>query len=340
MTIGIVCRDGTFSTRWLAIAKEMNLKVKVINPYQQEHVQALSHCDAFMWHVQHYDSKEMSQAPIIFDVCRSLGVPTFPNLASLAHFDNKIHQYFVLNAANYPVVPSQVSFNARSAFYQHKKNPGPRVFKLKGGAGAQNVILVRSKLYLYYLILKSFSTGFSQFSGSRYFRDACKNFLFGSGDLIGVLKGIYRLFVPPKMAIQTPRERGYFYTQDFIPGNKFDVRVIVIDQKAIAIRRINRPKDFRASGSGNICYDASAIPLDAISVALTVSSEQGYNCMGYDFVISEKGEPLIVEMSFGFVQEAYDDCPGHWKSDLTYIPGKVCLQRWMIESIINEISRP
>lgn len=337
MTFGIVCREGTFSTRWLALAKEMDVEVKVIDPQQQAHIIELSQCDAFMWHVQHHDPKEMAQAPVVFNVCRSLGVPTFPNTASLAHFDDKVHQYFLLKAAKYPVVPSQISFNAKNALRQQKANRGPKVFKLKGGAGAQNVVLVRSRLYLYYLILKSFTIGHSQFSGSRYFIDACKGFLFGSKKLVDLFKGLYRLFIPPKMVLQSPRERGYFYTQNFIPGNSFDIRVIVIARKAIAIRRINRPKDFRASGSGNISYDRSEIPLEAVSIAMQVSLEQGYNCMAYDFVSNEKGEFLIVEMSFGFVQEVYDDCPGHWNSELTYIPGKVCLQRWMLESLVNEI---
>jgi glutathione synthase/RimK-type ligase-like ATP-grasp enzyme len=265
-----------------------------------------------------------------------MGVRTFPNSASFVHFDDKVHQYFLLKAGGYPVVPSQISFSLADAFNQYKNCILPKVFKLKGGAGSQNVVLIRSKLHLYYLIIKSFSIGHSQFNSFRYFRDSVKGVFYGRNKFVDLIKGVYRLIIPPKEAIQTPRERGYFYTQDFIPGNRFDVRVIVIANKAIAIRRMNRPNDFRASGSGNISYDATEIPLETLSTAMSVSLEQGYNCMAYDFIMNEKGEPLIVEMSYGFSQEAYDECPGHWNDKLEFVPGKVCLQDWMLESLINE----
>ena len=48
-----------------------------------------------------------------------------------------------------------------------------------------------------------------------------------------MLKGIVRLFIGNEYSNMVPREKGYVYFQDFIPNNKFDIRVIVVGEKAL-----------------------------------------------------------------------------------------------------------
>ena len=64
------------------------------------------------------------------------------------------------------------------------------------------------------------------------------------------------------------REKCYFYVQDFIPNNNFDIRVIVVCDKAFAIKRYVRKNDFRASGSGYIDYSRHSIPENIIKLPL------------------------------------------------------------------------
>ncbi len=68
-----------------------------------------------------------------------------------------------------------------------------------------------------------------------------------------------RFLWPPEYARVTGREKGYVYFQDFIPDNKFDIRIFVIGDKAYANLRKVRKNDFRASGSGEELVDKELI---------------------------------------------------------------------------------
>ena len=59
----------------------------------------------------------------------------------------------------------------------------------------------------------------------------------------------------------------------FIPQNDFDIRVIVTGNKAIAIKRMNRKNDFRASGSGYILYDKNEIDIRCVKIAFEVNKK-------------------------------------------------------------------
>ena len=44
--------------------------------------------------------------------------------------------------------------------------------------------------------------------------------------------------------------KDYVYFQKFLPNNKYDIRIVVIGDRAFGFIRYNRENDFRASGSG------------------------------------------------------------------------------------------
>ncbi|OJU58191.1 MAG: hypothetical protein BGN93_11720 [Acinetobacter sp. 39-4] len=154
---------------------------------------------------------------------------------------------------------------------------------------------------------------------------------------MGVLKAFYRLFVLPRFARQYPKEAGYVYFQEFMPENKFDIRVIVIGEKAFAIKRMVRANDFRASGSGNILFDRDEIDVECVKIAFDTNRKIGSQSVGYDFVFDINNKPLIVEISYGFGVAAYDPCPGYWDADLKWHPGSFNPQEWMVEELIKTV---
>ena len=66
---------------------------------------------------------------------------------------------------------------------------------------------------------------------------------------------IFKSQFPPLPAHYWKPEFGYIYFQEYLAGNEFDTRIYVIGDHAGALRRLNRPGDFRASGSNRLDYD-------------------------------------------------------------------------------------
>ena len=48
---------------------------------------------------------------------------------------------------------------------------------------------------------------------------------------------------------------------------------------------------------------------------------------------------MIVEISYGFVKEGYDLCPGYWANKMNWHEGKFDPCGWMVDSVINEIEK-
>ena len=126
------------------------------------------------------------------------------------------------------------------------------------------------------------------------------------------------------------------FFQDYIPGNDYDIRVIVIHDKAFAIKRMVRENDFRASGSGSILYEKEHFNEETVSLAFEVSEKLKDQCMAYDFVYLD-GKPLIVEISYGFDMVGYDACTGYWDKDLNWYDGKFNPYGWMVEDVIESV---
>lgn len=234
------------------------------------------------------------------------------------------------------MVPSYVFYTKKEASDWAAGTTFPKVFKLRGGAGASNVKLIRSASDAKKVINKAFGRGFSQFDGFGYFKDRLRKWLNGRDTLTGVCKGFGRLFIPTQFAKMHPREKGYAYFQDFIPDNDFDIRVLVIGDKAFSIKRMCREGDFRASGSGRLVYDKSSLDENCVKTAFDVDKKLDSQCTAFDFVFSD-GKPLIVEISYGFAMHGYDLCPGYWTSDMNWHDGTFFPQYWMVENILNTI---
>jgi len=151
-------------------------------------------------------------------------------------------------------------------------------------------------------------------------------------DLRDIFEGIVRFVIPPPYARLRGREKGYVYFQEFIADNDHDIRVVVIRDKAFAIKRMVRSGDFRASGSGNILYDRGLFDEDTIKLSFSSAGKLKSQCVAFDFV-HDNVKPLLVEISYGFSPSGYDLCPGYWDKDLNWHEGKFNPYGWMVEII-------
>lgn len=338
MKIGIHASKGFFSERWISYCESRGIDYKIVNCFGSDIIDQLSDCDALMWHFNHKGPKESKFAKQLLFAVQATGKKVFPDFHTVWHFDDKVGQKYLLEGIRAPLPDSYVFYARNEALDWAVETTFPKVFKLRNGAGSDNVKLVMSKREATRLINKAFRSGFKQYVGWYDLKERYRKYRLGKSTRWEVLKGVIRVFWPTKYSRVTGREKGYVYFQDFIPGNKYDIRVIVVGDKAFAVKRIVRKNDFRASGSGLIAYEKSHFGDEVIQVAFDISNKIQDQCMAYDFVFLE-GKPLVVEISYGFAMNAYDDCEGYWDRKLNWHSGKFNPYGWMVEDIITSIKQ-
>lgn len=335
MKIGIHHVPGSFSDRWIEYCRKKNIKYKLVNCYASDIINQLADCDALMWHHSHMINEDTLFAKQLLFAVEQSGKKTFPNYQTCWHFDDKVGQKYLFEAIGAPFVSSYVFYSKQEALEWARNTTFPKVFKLRGGAGSTNVKIVRSERIACRLIRKAFGKGFAQFDRIVYLKERIRRYREGKDGIIGVLKGMGRLIIRTEFAKMHPRERGYIYFQEFVPGNKYDIRIIVIGEKAFAIKRMVRKNDFRASGSGNILYEEDNFPLNSIKLAFEMTQKLQSQCAAYDLVYNDLGMPMVVEISYGFAIPGYDPCVGYWDINLQFHRGPFVPQEWMVDVLLN-----
>jgi len=336
MKIGIHQTKGFFSERWIDYCKVNKIPYKLVNCYRNDIIKQLSDCDALMWHFHHAGPKDFLFAKQLLYSVHASGKAVFPDSNTMWHFDDKVGQKYLLESIRAPLVPSYVFYNKKEALAWARQTDFPKVFKLRGGAGSQNVKLAKTKRDAIKLIKRAFGSGFSQYAAWSNLKERIRKFKKGQSSLFDVAKGIIRLGYTTEFSRISGKERGYVYFQDFIPYNDHDIRVIIIDEKAFAMKRMVRENDFRASGSGSFLYEKKHFSESTIQLSFDMSNKLKGQCIAFDFVY-DKGVPKVVEISYGFVKEVYDPCTGYWDKNLSWHAGSFNPYGWMVDMVLKEI---
>jgi len=339
MKLGIH-QPSVFSSRWIAYCKKNSVEYKVVNALDNDIIHQLQDCDALMWHYSHVDYRHKLAAKSILFALEQAGFKVFPDFNTAWHFDDKVAQKYLLEAIDAPLVPSYVFYDKRTAIEWANKTTYPKVFKLKGGAGASNVSLVRTRQAAIKKINKAFGKGFAQFNRVGYIKERYTKMKSGKDNLQGVMKSVGRLFIPTEFAKMQGREKGYAYFQEFIENDGFDIRVVVVGNNAVALKRLVRENDFRASGSGNIVYENAEIDKRYIEIAFNAAKKMKSKSLAIDLIHSKNDEILIVEISYGFPTKNFlEGAGGYWTSDIKWHEGGFNPQEWMVEQVLDEINR-
>jgi glutathione synthase/RimK-type ligase-like ATP-grasp enzyme len=341
MKIAINNRKGSFSDRWITYCINNKISYKLVNCYDSDIVTQLSDCDGLMWHWSQDDYKAQNFARQLIVSIEKMGINVFPNSNNCWHFDDKLGQKYLLESIGAPMVPSYAFYDKITAFEWIDKTSFPKVFKLRGGASSVNVKLIKSKQQARKLVRQSFGRGFPFIS--RY--DSLKDRFWrlkrdkDYSSIVHVAKGFARLFIPSEGSTLLPRQKGYVYFQDFIPKNTFDDRIIIIGNRAIAVRRSVRKNDFRASGSGIKSYKPEQFNSKSIRIAFDIANKLRTQSLAFDFIYDSKNNPYVVELSYCYViGDFYDSCPGYWDSDLNWHDEAVNPQHFIIDDFIKSLS--
>ena len=335
MKIGIHKDKNSYSQRWVTYCDENNIDWISVDCYRSDIIYQLSDCDALMWHFNHKSSKASKFAKQLLFSLEASGKRVFPDCNTVWHFDDKVAQKYLLEAIKAPISPTYVFYSKKEALEWSIQTKYPKVFKLRNGAGSDNVRLVKSRNEASRLINRAFGKGFSQYAAWSNLKERIRKFRIGKTTLWDVIKGTIRLVHTTQYSRMTGREIGYIYFQDFIPGNDHDIRVVVVGDKAFAIKRLVRHGDFRASGSGHIHYNKELFDDEIIKLSFELAEKLKTQCIAFDFVY-HFGNPLLIEISYGFAPIGYDPCPGYWDKNLNWHEGRFNPYGWMVDLLIND----
>jgi glutathione synthase/RimK-type ligase-like ATP-grasp enzyme len=334
MKIAIHHTPGTFSDRWIEYCRKEGLDYKLVNCYASDIIEQIKGCDALMWHFHHGNYKDVLFAKQLLYTVEQSGKKTFPDHKTCWHFDDKIGQKYLLESLGLPLVPSYIFYTRKEAEQWIEKTSFPKVFKLRSGAGSLNVQLVKSSAQAKKLTKKAFGSGFSQFNRIEHLKEQIRLYRKGKSPIMGVFKGLGRLFISTEWARMRGREKGYVYFQDFLPNNHFDIRIIIINGKAFGAKRMVRENDFRASGSGQLYYEKEHIPIDTVILAFELSEKLQSQCTAFDFIYNAQSKPMVVEISYGFPTKVVSHCTGYWDRSLQFHEGPFHPEYWMVEALL------
>jgi len=336
MKIAIHHRDEGFSKDWIQYCKDNDISHKLVNCYSNSIIEDVADCDLVMWHFHQANCKDILFAKQLIFSLETAGKKVFPNFYTSWHFDDKLGQKYLLEAIDAPLVNSYAFYEREKALEWVESTTFPKVFKLRKGAGSSLVQLVANRETAKRLIRKAFGKGFSQYQPGSNLRERWRMYKLGRSSLWNVIKGVLRFGYTTDFDRVAGNEKGYVYFQDFIPENKSDTRVIVIDGKAFAIKRAVRKDDFRASGSGVINYDLELFDEETIKISFDLAEKLKTQSLAIDFVYHNE-KPMLLELSYGYTSEVYEPCVGYWDRQMNFHSEKFNPQYWMIESILKKM---
>lgn len=338
--IAIHHRPGSFSEKWIEYCERNNVPYKLVNCYDNDIINQLNDCKGLMWHwhqdVKHRDYLFARQ--LIFSL-EAKGLKVFPNSNTCWHFDDKLGQKYLFEAMGLPLVPTYVFYDKGEALEWAEKTNYPKVFKTRNGAGARNVRLIKTKQKARKLIEKCFNQGISSYDKLSETKESLWRFRRDKDpkSFARLIKYLLKLPLPARFQTEHVKEKNYVYFQDFVPDNKFDYRVVVIGNRAFAIKRLVRQNDFRSSGSGLIRYSKKNFPANLIAAAFDINKKLKNQSLALDLICDKNNTYVVIETSYAFTSRGYLSCPGYWDDRLNYYETAFHPEYFMIEDFLNEL---
>lgn len=280
----------------------------------------VSNLDLFIFRWRQIDDHHQMAKTIIPIVEKEMGIKCFPNMATCWHYDDKIRQYYLLKQRGLPIIHSWIFWDKKEALKWLETADMPTVFKLKGGAGSENIILVRSKHRARKLVSRMFGKGI--LSGHIPERSNIRFKYFNLYKEIHHLGGnVLRKLRGEDISAYWQIHKNYVMFQKYLPNNQYDTRITVVGDRAFGFRRFVRDNDFRASGSGRIDYNVDNIDKNCIKIAFKISKQLHFQSMAYDFLYNENSNLEFCEISYTYIDKAIYDCPGYWDPNLNWHEG-------------------
>lgn len=328
----------SFSDRWMELAQAQDIEPVPVDVFSQDVVARISACDAFMWRYPSSARARSYGRRLTYAVEAGLGIPVFPSMKSSWYYEDKPGQRYFFKAAAISHAETRVFWNREQAERFCDCTTYPFVLKLAGGHQSLNVRLVRNRHEAAFYVEELFSHGVASLG----YRPASRSrmLLRRLRAAAETIKGHNAQGPTTEAELQY----GYFYAQEFLPNNEFEVSAIIIGNRAFAARRFNRPGDFRTGGStGRMDWDPKAIREDDIRLAYQVARKLEAQTVAID-ILHRGTEPVIIELTVNYASWVVRDCPGHWllegepqSGKLTWVVGSTRAEDAIFNDFLSEL---
>ena len=144
---------------WAEFLEARGVKVRWVDLTGSDFLGQLQGCDGLMWHRGHRSQDKLESQRILHSIELYPGLPVFPNHNISWHYDEKLSQYYLLQAAGVPTPKTWVFWEKEKALEWAHETDYPKVFKLPAGAGGLNVVKVRTSEEASNLIQRMFGPG-------------------------------------------------------------------------------------------------------------------------------------------------------------------------------------
>lgn len=331
--IGIISttKSDYFVENWINYCENHSLEFKIIDSINSDTIEQLKSCEHVLWHWNLIDYEHYFVAKDFFHILDKYHkVKIFPDYRTVWHYDDKIAQTIILQINGIEMPKTWFTTKKIEALEWIENTTFPIVFKLRKGAGSNNVKLLKNKSDAKKIIDIMFTKGVKPTSLG--FKSNVKQLNFKKILKYGLKNGL-RLY---KNVNRFPKEHGYVYFQEFLPDCDRDYRIIVIGNKAYGFIRFTRKNDFRASGSGNFLIDHDKIDIECVKTAFRAAKLLNMQSVAFDF-LKHRNKFYITEFSYDFVPSGgtYDSkWHGYWDHELNYHKESVNPVILMIENLL------
>lgn len=340
MKIAIHAGEGDFSKRWIDYCQEKKLVFEIVDCFDSDIIDTLRDFDILLWHWRWIHPESQLAARQIVASIDKMNIVNYPNLNTCWHYDDKLGQKYLLESISAPTIKTWVFYDKKKALKWINDTEFPKVFKLRCGSASVNVSLVKNKKEAIKLCTKAFHNGFiprgSYFSDTKTKIKTIKNRRMLFEKIKRIPQSLQHIAASNRVI---PRQIGYVYFQEFLPGNDCDLRIIILGGKAFGKMRKNRENDFRASGSGVVIHDPAKVDLRCVKIAFETARKIGAQSLAFDFLWDRNGQPRIAEMSYCFPERGVKGCPGWWDENLGWHEGSLYPQDLILESMVDEYQR-
>lgn len=329
--IGLIYGKRGYFKEWVKICQTNEIQYKIIHIDSNHLINEIKECKYLLWnwyHDESFNSLFSKKINILLSTHYKSNI--YPDIHTIQTYDDKLLQKYIFELYDIEHPETDIFYKKEEALNYLNKTKFPFIFKLSSGAGSYNVKKINNLKQGKKIIRKSFRNGFKKIDRYSLFKDA----IYGKGSYSFKLKAFYRLFYKTEFEKVSPREKKYVIFQKFIPNTSYDIRIIVVFDKAIGLIRYNRENDFRASGSGLINFDASLIPESVIRDSFKISKKLQTQTLALDFLVDEN-KHKVVEVSYAFSNDLYLDCQGYWTEDLKFTKSKIKIAEWILNGLIK-----
>lgn len=324
-----------FAQKYLEILKFNQINYEILNLDDADFWHKVIEFDYFIYIFPHTHTEKKLGKNLILLLNTVHNIPCFPSYNEIWHYDEKVVQSFLFQSTGFGQVPTKIFFDHNRAIKWIKNSAQfPLVFKLSSGAGSRDVVLVKNRRHALGITTRMFTTGLHP--GKVPIPFIWKlNRLNVARSIEERLRAYYRLIRGREFNEYYEKQTGYVLFQEYLPDNEFDTRINIIGNRAFGFRRFNRPKDFRASGSGLIDYDHTNVSLECVKAAFGISQKFGFRNMAYDFLFDRTGKPVVCEMTYIYSDIAVYNCPGYWDIDMRWHFGHFWPQYFQLSDLLN-----